>query len=71
MTLLKRHRLAKGLTLRQLGKLVGATAASVHGWETGKCVPSAEKFPKLARVFEIEPMEITRLVSPDKPAVAA
>lgn len=71
MTMLKRHRLAKGLTLRALGKRIGTSTAACSAWETGRNIPTPSVVPKLARVLGIEPMELTRLLSPEsEPALA-
>lgn len=71
MTTLKRHRLAKGLTLRDLAKRIGSSAAACSSWETGRYTPSARLIPKLARVLGVEPLELTRLISPDRVPLAA
>lgn len=64
MTLLRRHRLAKGMSQTQLGKLVKRSPAAVSSWERGEFLPDAEVFPKLARALDIDPMELTRVISP-------
>jgi transcriptional regulator with XRE-family HTH domain len=65
MTMLKRHRLVKGLTLGVLAKRIGVTASACSKWETGRSMPSARLIPKLAKVLDIDAMELTRLISPD------
>ena len=56
MTLLRRHRLAKGLTQTRLAKRVGVSVSAVSLWELGKTIPAPEMFPKLARIFGIDAM---------------
>ena len=45
---LKNLRLAKGLTLQQVGDVFGISAASVASWEKGKNQPDSRKLSKLA-----------------------
>lgn len=71
MTLLKRHRLAKGLTQAELGKKVDRSASSVCEWESGASIPEAEVFPKLARVLGIDPMVLTNVIEPTASQQAA
>lgn len=71
MTMLKRHRLAKGLTLAEVGKRSGVTGAAVHTYETGQCLPRPKVIPKLARVLGLRPMELMQLLSPSLEPSAA
>lgn len=48
---LKNLRLAKGLTLQQVGDVFGISAASVASWEKGKNQPDSRKLSKIAEVF--------------------
>ena len=48
---LKNLRLAKGLTLQQVGDVFGISKASVFSWESGKSHPDHKKLEKLAEVF--------------------
>jgi transcriptional regulator with XRE-family HTH domain len=45
---LKNLRLAKGLTLQQVGDVFGISAASVASWEKGRNQPDSRKISKLA-----------------------
>ena len=45
---LKNLRLAKGLTLQQVGDVFGISAASVASWEKGKNQPDSRKLSTLA-----------------------
>ena len=48
---LKNLRLAKGLTLQQVGDVFGISAASVASWEKGKNQPDSRKLSKIAEVL--------------------
>lgn len=65
MRMMKRHRMAKGMTMNVLSRKLGVSVATVHAWESGRNLPRPDMVPKLARIFEIDPMELTRVISPD------
>ena len=48
---IKNLRLAKGLTLQQVGEVFGISAASVASWEKGKNQPDSRKLSKIAEVL--------------------
>ena len=48
---LKNLRLAKGMTLQQVGDAFGISAASIASWEKGKNQPDSRKLSKIAQVF--------------------
>jgi len=48
---LKNLRLAKGMTLQQVGNAFGISAASVASWEKGKNQPDSRKLSKIAQVL--------------------
>lgn len=48
---LKNLRLAKGLTLQQVGDFFGISKASVSAWESGKSHPDHKKLVQLAELF--------------------
>lgn len=48
---LKNLRLAKGMTLQQVGDAFGISAASVASWEKGKNQPDSRKLSQLAEVL--------------------
>ena len=48
---LKHLRLAKGMTLQQVGDAFGISAASVASWEKGKNQPDSRKLSKIAEVL--------------------
>lgn len=49
---LKSLRLAKGLTLQQVGDVFGISRASVANWESGKNQPDPRKLKELASLFD-------------------
>ena len=49
---LKNLRLAKGLTLQQVGDVFGISRASVSSWESGTNQPDPRKLESLAALFE-------------------
>lgn len=65
MTLLRRYRLAAGMTQAQLAQRLGIGPSSVSFWESGTTLPSPEMYPKLARVLGVDAMELTRAVDPE------
>lgn len=64
MTLLRRHRLAKGLSQTKLARLIGRSCSAVSSWEAGGSTPDAELYPKLAKILGIDPLELTRVIDP-------
>lgn len=71
MSTLKRHRLSKGWTQRQLASKVGRTHTAVSLWESGKSLPDPDIFPKLARVLGIPPLELTKVIEPGASELAS
>lgn len=65
MRAFKRYRMARGYTLSDLaGKLKVATS-TVAAWESGRNLPRPGQVPKIARLFEIDPIELTTIISPE------
>jgi transcriptional regulator with XRE-family HTH domain len=48
---LKNLRLAKGMTLQQVGDAFGISKVSVSTWESGKTSPDQKKLEKIAQLF--------------------
>ncbi len=48
---LKNLRLAKGMTLQQVGDVFGISKASISSWESGKSNPDHKKLERLAELF--------------------
>jgi transcriptional regulator with XRE-family HTH domain len=65
MRALKRHRLAKGLSMHDVASRLKVHVSTVGAWETGRNIPRAEIFPKLARVLGVDPLELTKIVEPE------
>lgn len=66
MNVLKRHRLALGLTQAKLGRTVGVTQSCVQRWESGRNLPEPATFPKLARALQVDALTLTQFVAPDQ-----
>jgi transcriptional regulator with XRE-family HTH domain len=64
MTLLRRHRLAAGLTQTALAKRLKVVPSTVSLWESGN-LPHPEMIPKLARLLGVDPMTLTRVLEPE------
>lgn len=70
MSLLKRHRMALGLTLEELAGRLKVSTATVSAWETGRYTPHPRMIPKLARLLGVSPMDLTRILSPGDEPIA-
>lgn len=57
-TIIRNHRIAKGLTQEELGVKVFVSKQAVSKWETGKTLPDIEMVRKLCDVLEISRDEI-------------
>lgn len=71
MRLLKRHRLAQGMSIAELAARLKVDASTVGAWETGRNNPRPKMYPKLARILGIDPLELTRIVEPERGELAA
>ena len=56
--IIRKHRVAKGLTQEELGNKVFVSKQAVSKWETGKTVPDIETVRKLCDILEINKDEI-------------
>ncbi len=65
MRLFKRHRLAKGMTFEQMAGRLKVGVATVHAWESGRNLPRPDMIPKIARLLELDPLELTRVIAPE------
>ena len=61
---LKNLRLAKGMTLQQVGDVFAISKASVSSWESGKSNPDHKKLEKLAELFETSVQFLISGISP-------
>jgi len=50
---LKDARVLAGMSSRQAGKLLGVSYASICQWENGKCMPPADRFVELLRIYGV------------------
>ncbi len=67
MHLLRRYRIAKGLTQTALAKrLKLKTPSTVSFWESGASVPSPQLVPKLARILGLSAMDLTQVIEPEQ-----
>lgn len=57
-SIIRNHRIAKGLTQEELGSKVFVTKQAVSKWETGKTLPDIEMMRKLCDILEINNDEI-------------
>lgn len=64
MKLLRRHRIANGLTQGELAKKLDVDQSTVSLWESGQ-FPHPSVIPKLARFLGISAMELTLILDPD------
>lgn len=64
MSELRRQRLAKGWTQKQLACAMNTSIAAVSEWERGQRQPHPKRFPKLAKLFGIEALALTRVIEP-------
>jgi transcriptional regulator with XRE-family HTH domain len=66
MTLLRRHRVARGLTQTALArKLKIKSPSTVSLWESGVNFPHPDMVPKLARILGVDAMHLTKLIEPE------
>jgi len=57
---LKKARVDKGLTIKQLGKLLGVHYRSVVGWERGDHAPKPSQMDAIKAFLGYDPPEICR-----------
>jgi ribosome-binding protein aMBF1 (putative translation factor) len=70
MTLLQRHRIARGLTQAGLAIKLNVDASTVCLWESGATAPSPKRVKKLARILGVSAMKVTELIEQSEPASA-
>ena len=56
----KKLRIKRGLSLRELGNKIGIQKSSVHMYETGENNPSLDKFFELAYALRVQPTELCK-----------
>ena len=57
-TIIRNHRIAKGLTQEELGNKVFVSKQAVSKWETRKTLPDIEMLRKLCEILDINKDEI-------------
>lgn len=65
MRLLRRHRVATGMTIEEVSKKVGVSTGTVSGWESGTHGISPKNLVKFARLLGIHPIELSKIIEPD------
>jgi len=50
---LKNARVLAGMSSRHAGKLLGVSHASICQWEAGNCMPPADRFVELLRLYGV------------------
>ncbi|MCR5663565.1 MAG: helix-turn-helix domain-containing protein [Oscillospiraceae bacterium] len=58
MIKLRDYRLARGLTMKELGEAVGVSESAVGLWETGRRKPNYEKLLRLAELLDCSVNEL-------------
>lgn len=71
MRLLKRHRVATGMTIEQVAKKVGVSTGAVSGWENGTHGMTPKHLKKFAKLLGIHPIELSKIIEPDAPSLVA
>jgi transcriptional regulator with XRE-family HTH domain len=64
VTLLRRHRIALGMTQTALAAKMGIAPSTVSYWESGRWLPHPRFIPKLARVLGLDALELTKVLDP-------
>ncbi len=60
MNYLKELRLRKGLTQERLSQLLNVSQQAITKWESGECLPRADKLPRLAEILGCTVDELLR-----------
>ncbi len=71
MTLLRRHRIARGMTQDALATKLGVVPSAVCFWESGAKSPAPNKYKKLARLLGVSPMELTKIIERESDPISA
>lgn len=61
---LKRHRMAKGMSLESLASKLNVATSTAQAWESGRNLPRPKIVPKLARILGVKPLDLTRIMEP-------
>ena len=63
MATLRELRTRRYLTQADLADLVGVTAITIAGWETGRTAPRLRNIPKLAEALGVDPAEVEQALA--------
>ena len=58
--LIKAKRLEKGLTLRELGDMVGTSGGAISRWESGKRIPTVDIFDAIMEALGSDVLVVKR-----------
>lgn len=65
MNIIKELRKRANLQQKELASIVGVSVATVSDWETQKKNPKGERLQKLADYFNVDPLVVLGVMSPD------
>lgn len=65
MTLLKRYRLATGMSQREVARKLRVTNTAYSYWESGRNLPHPRHIRQLATVLAVNAMELTHILCPE------
>lgn len=68
--MLRRARIAAGLSQKDLARRVQVTPGAVSAWEAGEYMPKSRLFPKIAKILGVNAWELTQFIAPDPKASA-
>jgi transcriptional regulator with XRE-family HTH domain len=56
--LIKKYRIAKGITVIQLAKKLKLSRATIYNYEIGIQMPNPKTLVKIAKILEVEPKDL-------------
>jgi transcriptional regulator with XRE-family HTH domain len=62
LTPLARHRIARGMTQRELARRLQVKPSAVCKWETGHARPEPKRIKELAEQLGVEPIRVAELL---------
>ena len=65
MNIIKELRKRADLQQKELAAIIGVSVATVSDWETQKKNPKGERLRKLAEYFDVDPLVILGVMTPD------
>lgn len=70
MTLLRRQRIACGMTLAQFARACRVTPPAALAWECGRALPSPKRIQTVATVLQLNPLELLNIMDPPRTLAA-